>query len=120
MAPEVESHAALRPVTLLRLEGLGPLLGVADEHHALGSFEVGTSAIGDIVLSLPVLELHQRRMVRLGEALDVVDEAFAHRSEQGGRRNGIAPMVPEEVAELAGGLKCWDVAVDVDAIDAGD
>ena len=94
-------------------------MGDADEDHALGGREPGAPAVAHLVLTLAALEWHQRAAVLLCEALDVGEEAIAHRGEQRRRRDRVASMVFEEVPELSRGLQRRHLAVDVDAIDTG-
>jgi hypothetical protein len=76
--------------------------------------------VGDGIFILPSFEFHHGNARTLDEAVDRGDEAVVHRLEEGRRRNGVAKMIPQEVAEPAGRLQLGSVGVQIQAIDAAD
>src|SRR3989442_6255467 len=120
LARKLEVDSAARTEALTGLERRGFLLRDPDEDDPLGALEAGTVAGCDVVLALTALEMDDRNSAVVGERLDRPEEAVVQWAEQGGRRNGVAQVLAQEVAELPGGLECRHVAVDVEPVQARD
>src|SRR6266478_633091 len=114
---EVEAHAALGPAALLGAKRPHFLLRDADEDDPFGRVELRPVLGREAVLALTSLELHHGDLMLVGEVVDRADESFTHRLEQRRRRNGVAEVLFEEVAELPRRLQRREVAVDVQTID---
>jgi len=77
------------------------LLRDAEHDDALASREARAMGGGDRIFVLPGFEVHDGNRVARDKLLNGGDEAVVHRPEQGGRRNRMAEIVAEEVAEAA-------------------
>jgi len=83
------------------MAALGPphvrfLLRPPHIQHPLGGGEPGQQPLGDLVLALPLAEMHQLQPVRGDEVVDVRHESLAHRVHQRGRGIDVAAVAGEE------------------------
>jgi hypothetical protein len=101
LAREVERDATLRARTLVRLERPHLLLRHADHHDALSHRPPRAIVGDDVVLALAALERNQRHILPRRVGLDRADEAIEHGREQRRGRNGMPPVIPEEVAQAS-------------------
>jgi hypothetical protein len=120
LSGEAQSGTTTGQADFVGAKALGFLLGNADHYNtvpaaASGFLEV---ALGDILFTLFSLESDDWDVVVLGKLFDFVDEAEGHLSEQSTGRDGVFAMDGQEVLSLAWALKVWNIAVEVDAIDA--
>ena len=96
--------------------GVGPAIGVvaalgpphvrlllrpAHVQHPLGAGEAGQQPLGDLVLALPLSEVHQIHAASGDEMVDVRDKRLAHRVHQRGRGIGVAAVTGEEARHPA-------------------
>src|SRR4029453_2747990 len=101
---EIERHAPLRANAFVSLERARLFLRHTDDHHAVLAAEASTMGGNDRIFVLPRLEFDEgyRGVDRKG--LDGVDEPIMHRTKQRRRRDGLAEVIPQEVAQAARGL----------------
>ena len=115
---EVEGDAALRTRPLLRLERPHLFLRHADDDHAVG--QRSASAIGrdHIVFARAALKGDERHRLRGRVGFDRAHEPIEHGREQRRRRDGMAQVIAEEVAQPARGLQLRQVGVEIEAVQA--
>jgi hypothetical protein len=111
LAREIEGDAALRPAALLPLERPLFLLGDAEEDNPLAAGEAGPVGVGNRVFVLPGFEFHHGDAIPGNEVMDHRGEPLAHRREQRRRRNRMAKMIAQEVAESARRLQLRGIGV---------
>jgi hypothetical protein len=69
---------------------------------------------------LATLEVDQRHAVPLSKLMHPLHESVMQRPEQGRRRDRFSQVLVQKAPQPAGRLKHWHIAVEVQAIDAGD
>ena len=105
------------PRPLVRLECPHLFLRHADHDHAVGHRPT-RAILGDhVVFPLAPLERDQRDVLRGRVGLDRRDQPIEHRREQRRRRNRMAQVIAEEVAQPARRLQLRHVRVEVQAIE---
>ena len=97
---EVEGDAALRPDRLCALNAR-IFLRHADDDDVIDDGPARPIVGDDVVFALAPRERDQRNVLRRGVSLHRADEAIEHGREQRRRRNRMAHMIPEEIAEAA-------------------
>ena len=118
---EVEARgSALVAAPGLGAEGLVVLLGHADQNPPLLAAEPAEVPLGDLVLPLSRLELHDGDALALGVFAYRADEPLGHLAQQRGRRDRVAAVLGEKPGELPGTLESRYVPPEVDAVDALD
>ena len=98
-------------------EGAHLLLRHADHHHAIREWPPRPVVGDDVVFALTPLECDQRNLLRRGECLNRADKSIEHGAEQRWRRNRMAQMILEEVAQSARRLELRHVRMEVQAIE---
>ena len=113
-------RTGVRVVAALGAEDAGLLLGDPDEQDPVGVGAPGQVFAHHLVLALPLREVQQRHVVGCGEVVDVGDELFGHRCDQGGRGDREPAMAHQEPDDLAGALQLRHEDVEVHPVDALD
>lgn len=111
-----EVDPALRLRDLLSAKRGRFLLGDTDEDDTLSRWKPRPVRRSHSILPLAAFKMDEGHLLRAGKTLDGSDETVMERREQSRRGNRIAQLIPQEDEQLAAGLQCGDVPVEIDPI----
>ncbi len=97
-----------------------PILRLADEDDPFLLAELAQMLGHHLVLALALAELHERNLMLRHEAFQRCHEASAHRAHQGGGRQRLPAMLPEEPHDPPFVLQQRDENVEVHPVDPFD
>jgi len=105
---------------LLSLESVGLFLSHTDKDHPFRLIKLLPILGSDIILAQSWFKMDYRDAVLGGERFNGSNEGLGHTPQECWGRHLVASVVPEEVYQLPWCLQVWNVAVEVDAIQALD
>ena len=106
------------PTDLLALEGLGLLLGYADEDDSVAYATLLPNPVGEVVLLLLVVKLVDRNLLPFRQRLYCFTELFRDLSQYHWRRNRLAQLLSHERHQTTGSRQRSDVSIQVQPIQA--
>ncbi len=98
-------------------EGIGFLLGQADEHDGVAHGSLLAHLVGPLVFAFLAPESKERDILALSEGFDLRDELTGNLAQQSGRGDGMPAMYREKTDQPGTMLELGYIAVEVEPVE---